>query len=557
MRMLSKFLFLTIVPTLLLESCKTTGKTKTSELESEISGLSDKVPGNMGYGFESETQTLKSQCISGFPQWAGAFESKVNYGQDLDLSTLQNIFAGGAKLGVKLAIFDIKGAADVAVREAVDEYSSSVSLTNEITLKRKALNFPYLTTVGAQEFADGKVKESVRARCGDEFVKYIVYGASLFVNAKFHFQTKEDKLEFKGSASVSLAGIGELGGHINHLSDKLKRNSKVTIYARQVGGDVEKLTKILTTDIITCSLADFDKSCLPMLKRLVEYAKDEFPKGLENVPPVDGAEPAKGWAQLRFVTIPYKDEAVFTKATDAKNEYEKNKNNPETTVAASANAINLVSPIEQSLVNDQIDDARISLYLATQKLLKDKERVGMLLSGFQINDLERADLEDIQGILETNNLYLQKANQACVSTPSKCIDNYNEFKRKEQPYKSLRGFGQTCFTTADLEGTKWNFKRIVPNSADDNSPLGKVQVIGQVELLKDGTIGGQWGDKSRFEQYWSVQNCMLRFQGVEKDKDGKIVRKIQTTIFDSIESRERMTGVFLHNVDFRHLLERA
>lgn len=555
MKMLSKCLFFPLATTIFLASCKTSGRNPNSDLRSEISGLSDKVPGNMGYGFESETQGLKSQCISGYPQWAGAFESKFNYGQDLDLNTLQNLFSGGANLGVKLAIFDVKGAADVAVREAVDEYSSSVSLTNEITLKRKTLNFPYLTAVGQQELQDGKVKESVRGRCGDEFVKYVVYGASLFVNAKFHFQNKEDKLEFKGSASVSLAAIGEIGGHISHLSDKLKRNSKVTIYARQVGGDVEKLTQILTTDIITCSLADFDKTCLPMLKRLVEYAKTDFPKGLENVPPAEGQEPVKGWAQIRYVTIPYTEEAVFVNQSDAKAEYEKNRGNVDTKIAAAPNAINLVSPITQSLINDQIEDARISLYLITQRLLKDKERVGVLLSGFNITDQERTQLEDIQSKIETNNLYLQKANQACVSTPSKCIAIYGDYKAKEQTYGSLKSFGQTCFTTADLEGTKWNFKRVVPNSADDKSPLGQVQMIGTLELLKDGTIGGQWKDKSPYEKNWAVQNCQLRFLGNARVNSADI-KNTTTTVFDSIESREHMTGVFLLNTGFRHLLER-
>ena len=121
MRLLSKFLIFPIATIFLLESCKSSRGKNDSELEGEISGLSDKVPGNLGYGFESDTQTLKSPCVSGFPQWAGAFESHVNYGQDLDLATLQNIFSGGANLGVKLSIFDVKGAADVAVKQAVDE----------------------------------------------------------------------------------------------------------------------------------------------------------------------------------------------------------------------------------------------------------------------------------------------------------------------------------------------------------------------------------------------------------------------------------------------------
>ena len=557
MRLLSKFLIFPIATIFMLESCKSSRGKNGSELEGEISGLSDKVPGNLGYGFESDTQTLKSPCLSGFPQWAGAFESHVNYGQDLDLATLQNIFSGGANLGVKLSIFDVKGAADVAVKQAVDEYSSSISLTNEITLKRKALNFPYLTSHGLDELDNGKVKESVRAKCGDEFVKYVVYGASLFVNAKFSFQNKEDKLEFKGSARVSLAGIGELGGQIGHVSDKVKRNSKVTIYARQVGGDVEKLNSILTTDIITCSLADFDKTCLPMLKRLVEYSKNEFPKGLENVPPLEGAEPAKSWAQIRFVSIPYSDEAAFSSYANAKSEYEKSGSNPDTTVSKTAKTVTLVSPITPSLVTDQVNDARINLYLATQKLLKDKQRAVDLMSGFTLTDAERNTLEGIQGKMEQNNLYLQSANQTCVSSPSKCIAAFNDFKGKELSYTALRSFGQSCFTTASMVGSKWHFIRLVPNGATETDRSEKVQAIGDLELLANGTIGGQWANRSQYEKYWTVQNCQLRFQGEGPDVDSSGIKiKYQSSIFDSIESQDRMTGVFLYNVGFRHLLVR-
>jgi len=557
---------------LCLGSCKTTkGKGENNELKSEISGLSDQVA-TLGTGYESETETTKSKCISGPVTQQGAQTSNVTYSQDLDFSSLTKIYTGGAKVGVKLAIFNVNGAADFASKEAVDEYSSSISILNEIKYKKDAINYPYLTSTSFI-YENGKVLDTVRTECGDEYVQAVEAGGSLFVNAKFNFKTKEDKLEFKGNASVSLANVGEIGGQISHLSESIKKNSKVTITARQIGGDGSKLSSILSTSILTCSLADFEKSCKPMLENIIKYGgKDgDFQKGFANASTTarnDGA------GEVRFLTRPFRDESIYLESADAfiakdvaetENaigeiaELEK-KNVPANETASQKEArldklakkpqleeklallrskvnkdakkIKLVPPVETSMLNSNIDSARIELYLAMQKMVKDRQRVSMLLQNFDLTDFEREEVEQIETYIERNSGYLETASKNCVQFPSKCIDSYNSFLKNETKYKSLKIFGQTCLQTSDLVNTKWRMSR------SNNS------VVGEIELLPNGKLGKY---KSQFEDSWKVQNCQLRIINIFG---------VHSTIFDSIESVDRMTGTFIQDPTFRHVFER-
>jgi len=399
---------------LTLSSCGP-NETTTSVTQSEISGSTDLVPASLGKGFDSLTQTIKGKCVTGTPVWAGAPEADVAYLHDLDFDTLLVNFNGGINVGAKIALFEIKGAGEYASKNAADEFSSTVSLVNNITIKKKVLDElrldeamrPYIVS-------GGKVSPDVRTLCGDEFVSTAVYGASLIVNAKFSFKSREDKKEFNASAGLSLAqlsDLGELGGKIGRLNSRLKTSSQVTISARQVGGDPEKLASILASEVVSCNLAAFEEKCLPMLTRLIEYARDTengFRSGLGASPEPDAKETAKGWAQLRFITTPFEDEPIEGKF--------------------------LVTKTGTPALSDEIRDARDEVYSLNRISVQDLERAAILIKNYNLSDEQLKSLQDLQSAISRNKIDLAALTKLCIKKPDQCVKELERYKTRAFTY---------------------------------------------------------------------------------------------------------------------------
>ncbi len=483
-----------LLPSLLALStfaCKSDGHK--SQLESEISGSATSLPSDLGVGFDSETQVIKSQCVSGSPVWRGAQDSSIEYGQDLSFNDIMKSYGGGAKVGATVYGFDVKGGADFATQNAATEYSSNLTLTNKITLKKLVLSNPRLTAIGKSELSNGRAKDTVRETCGNEYFNEIEYGAQIFVVAKFDFANAQDKIEFKGNASVSLLGVGELGGNISHLSDNVKKNSRVSISARQVGGNPEQLSSILSTGVISCSLVDFDKTCLPALTAIVKYASEDFRKSLESLPdPQDLYEQeqaaqaaiaagdlkpkrdpgnAKGWAEVNFITAKYAD--------------------------AKIDGAKLVPEVDVPLLNTDIIKTRAQVYDDFQVALKDSQRASDLLRDPTLSDLKRQQIQAIDAATSKNRENLANVGTVCMNQPAKCIDTYRKYKAEQlQAYDARALSFGICLVPSDINDTTW-----ILRGAD-------AKEIATIRLLASGTVAD---DPSADDKTWKVDGCILRF----------------------------------------------
>ena len=510
MRSISRYSLLSVLLSAALFGCKHDSKDQpASDLESEVSGSAAKLPSSLGVGFDSETQTRKTKCVEGTPVWRGAQDAKFEFGQDLSFDQILKEISGGGNVGAKLSVFDIKGAADFASKYASSQYSSTITLSNNVTLKKLLLQNPHLTDAGQAEVSGGKTTETVRKTCGDEYFDTIVYGAQLFVVAKFDFQSAQDKLAFKGSAAVSLAGVGELGGQISNLNDKIKRNSKVSITARQVGGNTDELSSILSAEIITCSLEEFDKKCLPMLVKIVNYAKDSFREGLKKLPDPENNKVGdpKGWAEITFSTTKYADEKI--------------------------DGIVLIPNIDVPLITEEIEKNRGQIYDSFQAMLLDNERAAKLLRDFTLSDFQRKKVEEVERSTAANKDALAVVGDVCMKTPAKCEAKYADYKASVKTYDQRLLSLDICLTKADIDNTSWNFTR------------SNGSFIGKVTLASSGKIENY---NSEYETTWKVDGCILRFINVNG---------VPSTIYDQIESVDRMTGVFMQAASFRHILERV
>ncbi len=406
---LSSSFALSLAFSLLAVSC---GQKNDSSLKSEISGSTDLLPSSLGKGFDSLTQTLKGKCVTGTPVWAGSPESEFSYVHDLDFDTLLVNYNGGINVETKISLFDIKGAGEFASKNAADDFSSTLSLIHNISLKKKVLDELRVDeSMRNAIFKNGTVSPQIRALCGDEYVSSIAYGASLIVNAKFTFQTREDKKDFSTNVNLGAFDLGSLGGKIGTLNNSLKNNSRVTISARQVGGDPEKLANILASEVISCNLASFEEKCLPMLSRLIEYAKDSengFRSGLSVSPESDAKETPKGWAQLRFITSAFADEPL-------EGEF-------------------LVSSTDSPVLSDRIRDARDEVYDLNRDSLRDFERAALLLKNYNLSEEQTSALQSLQSAIQGNKIDLATLTKTCLKKPDQCVSELNRYKNRSAKY---------------------------------------------------------------------------------------------------------------------------
>lgn len=478
-----------LIPSVLLAltaSCK--HEDKKSDLESEVSGSATNLPSDLGVGFDSDTQVIKSQCVTGTPVWRGAQDSSIEYGQDLSFNDIVKSYGGGAKVGATVYGFDVKGAAEFASKNASTEYSSNLTLVNKITLKKLVLANPRLTAQGEAEMSDGRARDTVRETCGNEYFNEIEYGAQLFVVAKFDFASAQDKIEFKGNASVSLLGIGELGGSISHLSDKVKKSGRVTITARQVGGNPEDLSSILSSGVITCSLVDFEKTCLPALTAIVKYASEDFRKSLSSLPDPqtlyekelaagsaskNKTNPgnAKGWAEVNFITAKYSDVKI--------------------------GSARLVPEIDIPLVNADITKTRAQVYDDFQIALNDAQRATDLLRDPSLSDLKRKQILAIESATNKNRDALATVGTTCMAQPAKCIEAYRKYKAEQmKSYDSRQLSFGICLIKSDLDDTSWNYLL-----SEKAAPVA-------IKLNASGTVANATDKDTKT---WKVDGCILRF----------------------------------------------
>ncbi|RZA17343.1 MAG: hypothetical protein EOP10_22935 [Proteobacteria bacterium] len=510
----SKHLALPLMMLALSLSCKHEHK---SGLESEVSGSAVHLPSNLGVGFDSETQGMKSQCVTGSTEWRGENEASIVYGQDLSFNDIMKSYGGGAKVGATVYGFEVGGAAEFASKNATTEFSSSISLVNKVSLKKLLLSNPKLTEDGKKELVEDRARDTVRETCGNEFFSAIVYGAQIFVVAKFDFASAQDKIEFKGNASVSLLGVGEIGGNISHLSDKVKKTGRVTISARQVGGNPEELSKILGSGLlISCSLVDYEKTCLPALQAIVKYASDDFRVGLKSTPdpqiqyeqrleaeaalkpgeklPPKNPGDAKGWAEVNFITSKYSDVKV--------------------------GGARLVPDVDVPLVNAEIERTRSQVYDEFQVQLMDSERAANLLSVSTLSDIKQLRISEIYKATEANKKALAIVGENCMIKPSKCVESYANYKSTQMKVYDERQLSLgICLVKSDMDNSSWVLK------GDANKALGTVR------FNPDGKLEGYASDT---EKTWKVDGCILRFYN-EAD--------VASTIFGKIEeSGNAMSG---------------
>lgn len=187
------------------------------------------------------------------------------------------------------------------------DYSVPGIWLSEYTLPTKKLTNVRLSPLGVSLAADF---DRWTQACGDEYVDEITLGAKLFFSIRVDFSSKEQKQSFESRFSLS-GPLYSAQADLNTASREFSRDSKVTVAAFQIGGDVSKLTDVLGNSqaardgFVQCSLGNFT-DCAKVIAAALEYGSDTnsgFPSQLSAT--------AAGGSPLLYKTASYSSAGIF------------------------------------------------------------------------------------------------------------------------------------------------------------------------------------------------------------------------------------------------------
>jgi len=284
---------------------------KPQNLDPEMKKNLDFLSRQLGSGFDGFTQRKLQTCMNVKSlTYAGAQSSTVNILEDRSATYLLNELGGAVY--AKASLFGLvsgKVQGDMATALATTDDTSSLIYHYAATGKMALIEDREFNAIGSAAYARNDLR-FFREQCGDQFVERVRLGAQLYIGMKYVFTSKEQKekirLTLKGELFWGLIKFSKTWS--KEWRDMLA-NVRVSIEAFQVGGNPKRLEE-LKSHIFqgSCAGNDADR-CSEAIDGLLAYAKDEFPKQLNNMEISEDS--TKGPAILYAITSNYADRSVY------------------------------------------------------------------------------------------------------------------------------------------------------------------------------------------------------------------------------------------------------
>lgn len=344
----------------------------------------------LGAAYQSDKESLLGgNCLNNSNVvHIGEAHSSFSFQENLSEKQLQSQlgFSAGAK--VSYGVMDYSASASFLKNAMSTGLSVAASWESDYLFPADSLqvSFSDRNATGNAVFSNGNWPET----CGDQFVKEITRGARLFFSINIEFKSAEEKKAFQGKFSVS-GPLAEVTGSLQDASKEFSRNTKVTVAAYQVGGDVSKITDIFAqtedgrSGFVQCQLGKFE-DCSKVISHALKYATDTtsgFPSQLK-------LDALPGPAVLGFKTVSYKALGIYIP------------NYPQLTA-------------ETLRMREKISEAFQDQY-------KLSVNVGRLLNGKNLGD-RLARLQTANGQIEDNLTLLLSLAKVCYETPIQCVSN--------------------------------------------------------------------------------------------------------------------------------------
>lgn len=282
----------------------------------------------IGKGYDPDTQTFVGRCLKTRYEEVGQPVANIDFTQSISQSELADELGFGAGGRFKYGMATVGASAKFFKQQQASSFSISSIYTGEYRFKNLVLNFEDNSAKNDKQedlkFARmSDVGKSVANNppnwldtCGTEYVDQIERGAKLFYSIRIDFSSVEEKQVFETAFSYE-SSYASVQAYLKISSRSFSKNTKVTISALQIGGDVTRVTELFNAEkddqsamgFVQCTFGDFSK-CDKVMESAWNYATKEFKKQLSTNPQTAKAE--HGPAYLTYRTKKYSAAGIYS-----------------------------------------------------------------------------------------------------------------------------------------------------------------------------------------------------------------------------------------------------
>ena len=255
-------------------------KTEQDDIERSTIPGSENDTVTLGTAYHSEKQGFYTvHSVNGIADDSyGNSELNLTVGVDMGYSQLASMVDGSLSAALDIPSVSASAGAYYAKQNAADNYNGTYTLFASVTPKKRILK----PTDGDGFAPTGAALDIVNANpgdkfdnIGDEFVSAIEYGSQVIVTLKFEFKNAEEKVNWGGHLSVDWIGYVSVSGKLDATDEQVKRDIKITVSAKQLGGDETQLLSVIPNGLASCSMAN-PQPCFTIFANTVRYMKTDY-----------------------------------------------------------------------------------------------------------------------------------------------------------------------------------------------------------------------------------------------------------------------------------------
>ena len=255
------------------------------------SQVSSEIPGSysdtafLGQAYDSTKSKLYNvSCVNGTElAGVGNSSSELTITSDMDYNSIVKKLDGDLSGSVTFPEVSVGASAKFALDSQYDDRSETHNII-WVGVNRKKVFKPGSLSVSeqGQQYITG-YRAILQDKCGDEYVSEIQYGASLFATLKVQYLNSSDKFEIGGSLNVGVKEIVKVDATAELLNSKMAKRTRVSVIAKQFGGNPAGLLSVIPQGIVSCSF-DNMQPCIDAFNAIVKYATNTLAPDLTGQP---------------------------------------------------------------------------------------------------------------------------------------------------------------------------------------------------------------------------------------------------------------------------------
>lgn len=225
-----------------------------------------------GQGYDPKTGKWRSKCVTGELVYGGQPSSFLSLNKQISKETLRSYMSSSLTGTANLFVVSARATVKYSRSVAQDHYAMTLTYMYDLRGKHLILDQMHLTEDGIRA-RNSQDPEFIKVLCGEQFVRKVSLGGTLFLTAHYQFANKEIYDEFKAKIQFKVMGF-KVTKSWKHSSRYLNKNSTVSFDGWQIGGNPDALSRLLSTSRKkTCTLDQLE-GCEKIVEDLIQYASE-------------------------------------------------------------------------------------------------------------------------------------------------------------------------------------------------------------------------------------------------------------------------------------------